>query len=200
MSVPLQTSAVRDSVARESFEIVEPLSRPAFVFWFRRLIVNTMKLVQVESNEEVQTARELFEEYAAWLGFSLCFQNFDKELAELPGNYAPPNGRLLLAVENDQVAGCVALRRIGEGTGEMKRLYVRPEFRGKGLGRMLTETIVAAARESGYQRLRLDTLPGKMDQAISMYRSLGFKDIERYYNNPYEDAAFMELWLDKDWE
>jgi ribosomal protein S18 acetylase RimI-like enzyme len=154
-----------------------------------------MKLKQVESDEEVEQARRLFEEYAGWLGFSLCFQNFDKELAELPGDYAPPNGRLLLAVEDKRVAGCVALRRIGDGISEMKRLYVRPDFRGHGLGRMLTVAIIEAARESGYQRLRLDTLPGKMDQAIAMYRSLGFKDIERYYNNPYEDTAFMELTL-----
>jgi ribosomal protein S18 acetylase RimI-like enzyme len=157
-----------------------------------------MKLKQVVSDSEVQQARQLFEEYAAWLGFNLCFQNFDRELAELPGDYAPPNGRLLLAVENEQVGGCVALRKIGDGIGEMKRLYVRPEFRGKGLGRMLTETIIEAARELGYQRLRLDTLPGKMDQAIAMYRSLGFKNIERYYNNPYEEAAFMELFLNKE--
>ena len=156
-----------------------------------------MKLIQVKSDEDVQHARRLFEEYAAWLGFSLCFQNFDKELAELPGDYAPPNGCLFLAVENDQVAGCVALRKIGEGTGEMKRLYVRPAFRGKGLGRTLTERIIEAARDMGYLRLRLDTLPGRMDQAIAIYRSLGFKDIERYYNNPYEAAAFMELLLNK---
>lgn len=157
-----------------------------------------MKLRQAESDDDVRQARLLFEEYAAWLGFSLCFQNFDKELAKLPGAYAPPDGRLLLASENDQVAGCVALRKIGDGTGEMKRLYVRPEFRGHGLGRALTETIIEAARELGYQRLRLDTLPGRMDQAIAMYRSLGFKDIERYYNNPYDAAAFMELTLDQE--
>jgi putative acetyltransferase len=157
-----------------------------------------MNLIQVESDDQVHQARGLFAEYAAWLGFNLCFQNFDKELAELPGDYAPPNGRLLLAVENDQVAGCVALRKIGEGIGEMKRLYVRPEFRGKGLGRLMTKTIIEAARDLGYERLRLDTLPGKMDQAIAMYRSLGFKDIERYYNNPYEDTAFMELMLDQE--
>ena len=160
------------------------------------LNLEVVKLKQAKSDEEVQQARGLFEEYAAWLGFSLCFQNFDKELAGLPGDYAPPDGRLLLAMENDQVAGCVALRKIGDGIGEMKRLYVRPEFRGKGLGRTLTETIIEAARDLGYQRLRLDTLPGRMDQAIAMYRSLGFKDIERYYNNPYEAAAFMELTLD----
>jgi ribosomal protein S18 acetylase RimI-like enzyme len=160
--------------------------------------IEAMKLKQVESAEEIQEARALFEEYVAWLGFNLCFQNFDKELAELPGDYTPPDGRLLLALENDQVAGCVALRKIGDGTGEMKRLYVRPAFRAQGLGRLLTKTIIEAAREQDYERLRLDTLPGKMDQAIAMYRSLGFKDIERYYNNPYEDAAFMELSLDQE--
>jgi ribosomal protein S18 acetylase RimI-like enzyme len=156
-----------------------------------------MQLKQVQSDEDVQRARQLFQEYAAWLGFSLCFQNFDRELAGLPGDYSPPNGRLLLAMEKDQVAGCVALRKIGEGTAEMKRLYFRPEFRGKGLGRRLSETVIQAARELGHQRLRLDTLPGRMDQAIAMYRSLGFKNIERYYDNPYEDAAYMELALDQ---
>ena len=154
-----------------------------------------MKLIQVQADSEVQEARRLFEEYAAWLGVNLCFQNFEKELAELPGDYAPPGGRLLLAVEDDQVAGCVALRKIGEGVGEMKRLYVRPAFRGRGLGRTLTETVIDAAREVGYDRLRLDTLPGKMDRAIAMYRSLGFTNIEPYYDNPYEDAAYMELRL-----
>jgi ribosomal protein S18 acetylase RimI-like enzyme len=156
-----------------------------------------MKLAQVKSDEEVQLTQQLFHEYSAWLGVNLCFQNFEKELAELPGEYVPPSGRLWLAIENDQVAGCVALRKIGEGTGEMKRLYVRPQFRGKGLGRTLTATIIEAARAIGYQRLRLDTLPGKMDQAIAMYQSLGFKDIEKYYDNPYDTAAYMELTLIK---
>lgn len=154
-----------------------------------------MKLVQVQSPEEISRARELFEEYAAWLGINLCFQNFDKELAELPGEYTPPDGRLFLAVANDQIAGCVALRKIGEDVCEMKRLYVRPLFRGQGLGRGLTEAIIATAREIGYRRMRLDTLPGKMDLAIAMYRSLGFTNIEPYYKNPIEDAAFMELEL-----
>lgn len=157
-----------------------------------------MKLTQTTSDDDVQQARQLFEEYAAWLGLNLCFQNFDKELAELPGEYAAPSGRLFLARENDQLAGCVALRRIGDGIGEMKRLYVRPEFRGQGLGRTLTETLLREAREIGYRSVRLDTLPGKMDQAIALYRSLGFKNIEPYYNNPVDGAAFMELLLDQE--
>ena len=160
--------------------------------------LDVMKLIQVQSEEEVQRARELFEEYAMWLGIDLCFQNFDKELAELPGEYVPPSGCLLLATENDQTSGCVALRRIGEGVGEMKRLYVRPEFRGQGLGRNLIGAVIEAAREIGYHAIRLDTLPGKMDQAIAMYRSFGFKNIEPYYNNPVPDAAFMELLLDQE--
>jgi len=156
-----------------------------------------MKLIQVTSDEDVRSAQQLFHEYSAWLGVNLCFQNFEKELAELPGEYVPPSGRLWLAIENDQIAGCVALRKLGDGMGEMKRLYVRPEFRGKGFGRTLTGAIIKAAREIGYQRLRLDTLPGKMDQAIAMYRSLGFKDIDKYYDNPYDTAAFMELMLEQ---
>lgn len=154
-----------------------------------------MKLIQVRSDEEVQKARELFEEYSAWLGLNLCFQNFDKELAELPGEYVPPEGRLFLATGKGEIAGCVALRKIGEGLCEMKRLYVRPAFRGTGLGRSLTEKVIETAREIGYERMRLDTLPGKMDQAIVLYRSLGFRNIEPYYNNPVEGAAFMELEL-----
>jgi ribosomal protein S18 acetylase RimI-like enzyme len=159
-----------------------------------------MKLIQAKSDEEIQATRQLFEEYAAWLGLNLCFQNFEKELAELPGDYVPPSGRLFLAIESDQIAGCVAVRKIGEGNAtpnicEMKRLYVRPAFRGLGLGRTLIETVVAAAREIGYHRMRLDTLPGKMDQAIAMYRSQGFKNIEPYYDSPVAGAAFMELEL-----
>src|SRR5438876_12061292 len=121
-----------------------------------------MKLVQVQSEKDVTQARELFEEYAAWLQIDLCFQSFDKELAGLPGQYAPPDGRLLMAIEDDQLAGCVALRKIGEDTCEMKRLFLRSQFRGKGLGRKLAETIIAEARLIGYERLRLDTLPGRM--------------------------------------
>ena len=154
-----------------------------------------MKLVQVRSEKDVTQARELFEEYAAWLGIDLCFQNFDKELAGLPGDYAPPGGRLLLAFFDEQLAGCVALRKIGEGVCEMKRLFVRPQFRGKGLGRKLTEAIIEEARRIGYQRMRLDTLPPRMQTAVGVYRSLGFKEIDPYYKNPVAGAMFMELGL-----
>jgi len=125
-----------------------------------------MKLIQANTPAEIKIAHELFEEYAAWLEISLCFQNFDQELAGLPGDYAPPEGRLLLAVVDDQVAGCVALRKIGDGACEMKRLFLRSEFRGRGLGRKLAEAIIAEARRIGYERLRLDTLPDRMDQAL----------------------------------
>jgi ribosomal protein S18 acetylase RimI-like enzyme len=152
-----------------------------------------MNLIQASSTEQVQQARQLFEEYAAWLEINLCFQNFDKELAELPGDYAPPGGRLFLADDGDDVMGCVALRKIGDRVGEMKRLYVRPAFRGLGLGRTLTEKLIAEAKQIGYVTLRLDTLPGKMDQAMAMYRSLGFHEIAPYYKNPVAGATFMEL-------
>jgi GNAT superfamily N-acetyltransferase len=159
-----------------------------------------MNFIQAASPEEIESARALFEEYAAWLGISLCFQNFDKELAGLPGDYAPPDGCLLLAIEADQIAGCVALRKIGESTCEMKRLFLRSAFRGEGLGRKLVEAIIAEARQLGYLRMQLDTLPGRMDQAIKLYRSLGFKEIPAYYRNPVEGATFLELALQQERE
>ena len=134
-------------------------------------------------------------EYAESLGFSLCFQNFDQELKGLPGAYAPPDGRLLLAVENDQLAGCIALRKLGDKVCEMKRLFVRPACRANGLGRFLAESIIDEARKLGYTRMRLDTIPGKMDKAIALYNSIGFVEIEPYTENPVEGAKFMELKL-----
>ncbi len=149
--------------------------------------------LQAQSDHHIEQARELFREYEAWLDVDLCFQNFEKELAELPGKYAPPDGRLLLAVENGRPAGCVALRKIGEGICEIKRLFLRPQFRGQGLGRRLAEAIIDEAKQIGYERMRLDTLPPKMNDAIALYRSLGFKEIEPYYDNPVPGAKFMEL-------
>jgi putative acetyltransferase len=154
-----------------------------------------MKLIQATNPEEIALARQLFEEYASWLEISLCFQNFDRELEGLPGDYAAPHGRLLLALKDDQLAGCIAVRRLPDRACEMKRLYVRPAFRGRGLGRTLVTAIVEEAKEIGYERMRLDTLPGKMDQALAMYRRFGFKEIPPYYENPIAGATFMELSL-----
>jgi putative acetyltransferase len=137
-------------------------------------------------------ARRLFAEYAESLDFSLCFQGFDRELEGLPGEYAPPSGRLILAILGDSQAGCAALRKINESTCEMKRLYVRPEFRKKGIGRELAEQIIKVARQIGYKRMRLDTVPA-MKEAVSLYHSLGFTEIAPYGENPIPGALFMEL-------
>jgi ribosomal protein S18 acetylase RimI-like enzyme len=156
-------------------------------------MTETIEFIQAESPEEIAEARKLFVEYSDRLGINLCFQNFEKELAELPGAYARPEGRLLLAMHEGKVAGCVSLRRIGDGVCEMKRLFVRPRSRGQKIGRALAEKIIDEARSIGYAQMRLDTLPTKMDEAIKMYRSLGFREIEAYYHNPVEGALFMEL-------
>jgi ribosomal protein S18 acetylase RimI-like enzyme len=153
-----------------------------------------LKLVHAETMEQVGQARELFLEYAAGTGLNLCFQNFGEELAALPGAYAPPSGRLLLAMDGTQVAGCVALRKLDAETCEMKRLYVRPASRGTGAGKSLALKIIEEARQIGYARIRLDTLPS-MQRAITLYRSLGFQTIEAYRYNPEEGALFMELVL-----
>jgi putative acetyltransferase len=142
--------------------------------------------------------RELFLEYAESLGFSLCFQNFDKELAELPGNYAPPEGKLLLAYFETRLAGCVALHALDSGTDgarvcEMKRLYLRPQFRGRGVGLALVESITAEARQLGYASMRLDTVEPVMKSAVAMYRRVGFHEIAPYCANPMEGAVYMEL-------
>lgn len=152
-----------------------------------------VKIRQAQAQADIEAARELFQEYASNLEISLCFQNFDQELANLPGAYKPPDGRLLLAVVNEVSAGCVALRKIATDTAEMKRLFVRPSFRGKRLGVELTNRLIDEARGMGYRRILLDTLPAKMERAISMYSRLGFKEIEPYYHNPVEGATFMEL-------
>jgi len=157
--------------------------------------VKVLTFAQAESPEQIAQARELFLEYAQSLGFSLCFQNFDKELADLPGDYAPPAGRLFLAECKGKVAGCVALHKLEPGTCEMKRLYLRPQFRGKGVGRALAERIIDEARQIGYQRMRLDTVEPVMKDAVAMYRKLGFKEIAPYRANPMAGTIYMELEL-----
>jgi len=155
-----------------------------------------LKIVQAETSEHIATARELMMEYATGLEFKLCFQGFEEELRTLPGKYAPPAGRLLLALWDERPAAVIALRPLdeqGPDVCEMKRLYVRPEFRGHGLGRILADRVIAEAAEIGYARMRLDTVPGKMDRAIAMYREMGFAEIAPYYNTPVGQTLFMEL-------
>lgn len=153
-----------------------------------------LELVQPGSPEEIRTTRELFREYAATLGNDFCFMNFEQELRDLPGQYAPPAGRLYLARVDAGLAGCVALRRLDAATCEMKRLYVRPSFRGQHLGRTLATKVIRQAREIGYSAMRLDTLPS-MREAIPLYESLGFARIPAYNSNPIPGVIFMELKL-----
>jgi GNAT superfamily N-acetyltransferase len=152
-----------------------------------------VRIVDGHTEEHVPVVRRLFEEYADALGVDLGFQDFERELAELPGEYEPPAGRILLALDPEP-AGCVALRPFEPGVCEMKRLYVRPSHRGSGLGRRLAEAIVEAGREAGYERMRLDTLP-KMAAARSLYESLGFVEIEAYRHNPVHGTTYFELQL-----
>jgi ribosomal protein S18 acetylase RimI-like enzyme len=148
-----------------------------------------------------QAVRDLFVEYSRSLGFSLDYQDFEAELADLPGKYAPPTGALLLARVDGAPAGTVALRQLGPGISEMKRLYVKPQFRGKrtengdSIGRALASRIVDTARGLGYRCLRLDTIGAKMDRAIRLYRSMGFVVIAPYYQSPVPGTVYMELVL-----
>jgi len=152
-------------------------------------------LLQATLPEHIEQVRGLFLEYAESLGFSLCFQSFDEELKNLPGDYGPPSGRLLLARVGDSPAGCIALRKLEAGICEMKRLYVRPSHRGRRLGRMLVERLIAEARMIGYERMRLDTIASKMQDAVVLYRTMGFREIAPYSAVPIEQALWMELVL-----
>ena len=156
---------------------------------------SALRIVQAQTPADLIAARELILEYAKSLNFSLCFQGFDQELASLPGEYAPPSGRLLLADFYGRRAGCVALHRLADGICEMKRLYVRPEFRGHKIGRRLAEAVIAEARAAGYQRMRLDTVAPVMREAVQLYRELGFYEIPAYRPNPQPGTVYMELAL-----
>ncbi|MFZ1683462.1 MAG: GNAT family N-acetyltransferase [Candidatus Zixiibacteriota bacterium] len=156
---------------------------------------STVQIRPANGVDDLAEVRRLFEEYANSIGFSLCFQGFDQELAGLPGKYAPPSGCLFLAECEGKVAGCIALKKLGEGTCEMKRLYVRPGFRGKKIGRLLAERLIVEARSIGYSEMYLDTISSKMAEAVLLYRSLGFVECEPYYHNPQPDALYMRLKL-----
>jgi len=158
-------------------------------------VVKGFSIHNAESPAQIAQIRELFLEYAQSLGFSLCFQNFDKELAGLPGDYSPVEGRLLLAELDGELAGCVALHKFEPPICEMKRLYVRPKFRGKGLGRVLAEAVIAEARTIGYERMRLDTVGPVMQDAVAMYLRMGFREIAPYRVNPMPGTLYMELEL-----
>ncbi len=152
------------------------------------------EIIYATSPAHLATVRELFLEYQRWLGLDLCFQNFSAELATLPGDYAPPSGRLLLALRDARPAGCIALRRMDDATCEMKRLFVRPEFQALRIGRALAERVIAEARVIGYARMRLDTLP-VMTRAHALYAALGFREIPPYCHNPVPRARYLELSL-----
>ena len=151
-----------------------------------------MRIVRAAANEELAAAKAMIEEYAASLGIDLGFQGYDEEIAEFPRGYAPPDGAVLVAFEGQSPAGVVALRRHDATACEMKRLYVRPNFRGHGVGRALSEEIIRIAAKLGYAKMRLDTLP-TMDEAIGLYLALGFREIPAYRFNPVAGAHYLEL-------
>lgn len=151
-------------------------------------------IVEAAALERLDDVRGLFREYAEWVGVDLAFQGFEDELTGLPGKYARPDGRLLLLLDGARAIGCVALRRFDSATGEVKRLYVRPPARGRGLGKALAREVVDAAREIGYRRLLLDTL-APMVEARTLYASFGFHEVPAYYHNPLPGAVYMELKL-----
>jgi len=151
-----------------------------------------IKLSKAESKTDIESASTLFLEYAKSLNFDLCFQGFNEELQNLPGDYSSPGGEILLAFYDEKLAGCVALRNFNEGISEMKRMYVRPEFRGKKIARLLAEKIIDDAKKMNYAKMRLDTI-GTMKEAIALYVDLGFREIKSYRFNPLSNVLYMEL-------
>jgi ribosomal protein S18 acetylase RimI-like enzyme len=158
--------------------------------------LHVFMILQAETAGQIEQARMLFREYESWFGLNLCFQNFDEEVANLPGKYAKPDGRLLLAFADENLAGCIALRKLEDEICEMKRLFVRDEFRGQKIGNLLIEKLIEEAQVVGYRKMRLDTYPPKMPKAVSLYKSHGFREIAPYYHNPYGETLYMEKILD----
>ena len=152
-----------------------------------------ISILHAETANHMESVRQLFREYEAWLGLDLCFQGFEDELRNLPGRYSTPDGRLFLASVDENLAGCIALRKLEDDICEMKRLYRRDGFRGIGLGNTMIEKLIEEARAIGYSKMRLDTYPPKMGKAVKLYESHGFSVIPPYYDNPHESVLFMEL-------
>jgi GNAT superfamily N-acetyltransferase len=152
-----------------------------------------IEIVQAETPAQIKTAQELFREYQTWFGLNLCFQDFDGEVAALPGKYAAPDGRLFLVFADEKPAGCGALRKLETGVCEMKRLFVKEDFRGRKIGVLLIEKLIEEAKKIGYEKMRLDTYPPKMGRAVALYESFGFREIPAYYHNPYGETLYMEL-------
>ncbi|MGI9437544.1 MAG: GNAT family N-acetyltransferase [Geminicoccaceae bacterium] len=157
--------------------------------------MNDIEIVEATTPQEIEHVRRLFRAYTDWLDVDLCFQDFESELANLPGFYAPPRGRLLLAKVGCEIAGCVGLRPLEDDICEMKRLWVEPGYGGRGIGRSLAEAVVDLGRSMGYRAMRLDTMPGRLKAAGHIYQTMGFKEIPPYYHNPLEGAAMFELQL-----
>lgn len=155
--------------------------------------LSEVAIMEAVSAEQLDDVRRLFRNYAAWLDVDLCFQSFEAELAVLPGRYAPPAGQLLLAKVGDSCAACVGLRPLQPNVCEMKRLWVEPQFQGHGLGRRLANEIVAAGARLGYEAMRLDTIPDRLQPAQHIYQSLGFQEIPPYYENPLDGVVMFEL-------
>jgi GNAT superfamily N-acetyltransferase len=158
-------------------------------------LLSDVALLEADAPADLAAARRLFQAYADWLGVDLCFQGFAQELASLPGAYAPPAGRLLLAKAGGDAIGCVGLRPLEPAICEMKRLWVEPGFAGAGIGRALALRIITEARAIGYSAMRLDTLPARMPAAQQLYASLGFREIPAYYHNPLDGVVMFELAL-----
>ncbi len=151
------------------------------------------EIIAVNNKELIEEAKLLFREYEKWLNVSLCFQGFEEEMNTLPGKYAPPDGRLYIVKYDNRFCGCIALRKLEDGICEMKRLFLKQEIRGKGIGNALVSMIIKDAKDIGYLKMRLDTIKEKMPKAVKMYERYGFVKIERYYDNPNPHTLFMEL-------
>lgn len=154
-----------------------------------------IEIIQAETSKQIEETRKIFREYEKWLDLDLCFQGFEAELANLPGKYSKPEGRLLLAISDKKVAGCIALRKLEDEVCEMKRLFVRDEFRRQKIGNLLIEKVISEAKTIGYKKMRLDTYPPKMGKAVKLYESHGFQIIQPYYHNPHSESLYMELEL-----